>query len=109
MLLAGDERGRTQGGNNNAYCQSNELSWIHWDETPENQTLFRFVQQLIQFRKAHPIFRRTKFLRGQAPRKNCVADLKWIHNSGNEMSMEQWSDQGMRHLGMLLAGESTTA
>ena len=68
MLLGGDELGRTQGGNNNAYCQDNEISWFDWDLGDRRRRLLEFTRRLIRFRLAHPVFRRTQFLTGIAPR-----------------------------------------
>jgi isoamylase len=104
MLLAGDEIGRTQGGNNNAYCQDNEISWLDW--TPERMDLetFRFVQQLIALRKDHPVFRRRQFFQGRKIKGAEINDIVWLHPDGKEMSDEQWNQDFARSLGVALSG-----
>jgi glycogen operon protein len=82
MLLAGDEFGRTQGGNNNAYCQDNETSWIDWSLLAENSDLFDFARALVAFRKSHPSLRRTSFLRGEEPGRE-DADIRWYGPRGD--------------------------
>jgi len=104
MLLAGDEIGRTQQGNNNAYCQDNELSWINWDLDAEQTRLLHFVQRLIQFRKQHPLFRRRRFFQGRFIESVGVKDITWLNPDGYEMSTEEWHNSFARCLGMYLAG-----
>lgn len=106
MLLMGDEYGRTQLGNNNAYCQDNEVSWMNWEWTPEQQELFEFTQRLIQLRLENPIFHRRRFFSGQPIRGEDVADVLWLNAAGEEMTNEQWNDSNHHFLGMLLNGES---
>ena len=86
MLLAGDEMGRTQLGNNNAYCQDNEVSWVHWDLGPEARQLLEFTQRIIALRNAHPLFRRRTFFRGRAVRDPEVKDIDLAHarRQGND-------------------------
>jgi isoamylase len=108
MLLAGDELGRTQSGNNNAYCQDNELSWVHWDPGPEDRALASFVQWLIAFRRAHPVFRRSDFFQGRPLRGREVKDIVWLKPDGAEMTDEEWDLHFARCLGVYLAGEALT-
>ncbi|HWY41523.1 MAG TPA: glycogen debranching protein GlgX [Chthoniobacterales bacterium] len=104
MLLGGDEFGRTQNGNNNAYCQDNEISWFNWKRR-DNQ-VFDFTRRLIQFRKQHPVFRRPKFLRGKRVPGSETKDVMWFNPGGNEMSDEEWASPFVRCLGMLLSGDA---
>jgi len=107
MLLGGDEFGRTQNGNNNAYCQDNELSWLHWEEWDQKQkTLFEFTRRLIQLRREHPVFRRPKFFQGRRIRGSEIKDVMWFNPGGNEMSEEDWSLPFARCLGMMLSGDT---
>jgi isoamylase len=104
MLLGGDEFGRTQNGNNNAYCQDNEISWFNWQQRDDQ--LFEFTKRLIQFRKQHPVFRRPKFLQGKRVRGSEIKDVMWFNPGGNEMSDEDWASPFARCLGMLLSGDA---
>jgi isoamylase len=107
MLLGGDEFGRTQNGNNNAYCQDNELSWFHWEKWDENQkALFEFTRRLIQLRHQHPVFRRPKFFQGRRIRGSEIKDVMWFNPGGNEMSEKDWSLPLARCLGMMLSGDT---
>ncbi|HVU75120.1 MAG TPA: glycogen debranching protein GlgX [Mycobacteriales bacterium] len=104
MLLHGDELGRTQGGNNNAYCQDNEISWIHWDETDEDLT--DFTARLIALRRAHPVFRRRRFFEGRPMRVgDDVEDIAWWQPSGEPMSDDDWQSGFARSIGVWLNGE----
>jgi isoamylase len=106
MLLGGDEFGRTQNGNNNAYCQDNEISWFNWERNEDQNRLLEFTQKLIQLRRQHPVFRRPKFLRGRRIRGSEIKDVMWFNPGGNEMSEEEWSSPFVRCLGMLLSGDT---
>jgi glycogen operon protein len=106
MLLAGDEFGRTQNGNNNAYCQDNEISWLTWERTDEQKQLLEFTKKLIQLRRDHPVFRRPKFFQGRRIRGSEIKDVMWFNPGGNEMSDEEWSAPFVRCLGMLLSGDT---
>lgn len=106
MLLAGDEFGRTQQGNNNAYCQDTEISWIDWDIKEKGQGLIRFVQRLTALRAKYPILRRSRFLTGTYNEELGVKDVTWINASGEEMSAEAWADESMRCFGMLMDGRA---
>ena len=104
MLLAGDEVGRTQRGNNNAYCQDNELSWLDWDIAwlRENQELLAFTQRLIRIRQQHPTFRRQHYFRGI--HGDGVRDIFWFNPDGREISDEEWTHDYARCLGLYLPG-----
>lgn len=106
MLLAGDEFSRTQQGNNNVYCQDNELGWINWDVDQEGLDLLAFTRRLIRLRKAYPIIRRGRFLIGEYDDELEVKDITWLSPDGTEMSAEQWQDPHARCLGMLLDGRA---
>ncbi len=106
MLLAGDEHGRTQQGNNNAYCQDNELSWVDWQLTDADRQLLLFVQRLIALRRAHPVFRRRNFLQGRPIRGGEVKDILWLTPSGREMTDDEWNTAYARCLGSYLAGDA---
>ena len=105
MLLAGDERNRTQQGNNNAYCQDNELSWFDWNLGPEARDLLAFTKQLIALRRQHPVLRRRSFFQGRAIRGEDVSDIEWYRPDGARMSDIEWREGYVRSLGMLLNGQ----
>jgi len=104
MLLAGDEIGRTQHGNNNAYCQDTELSWLHWDLKAEDRDFLGFVQQMIRLRREHPVFRRRYFFKGQEIKGTGMKDLVWLRPDGQEMTESDWHQPTTRTLGLFLAG-----
>ncbi len=106
MLLAGDEFGRSQGGNNNAYCQDNEISWLSWERDQGAQSLLSFTRGLIQFRAEHPVLRRPKFFQGRKIRGQEVKDIMWFNPGGTEMTDEEWNSHFVRCLGMLLSGKT---
>jgi len=106
MLLAGDESARTQQGNNNAYCQDNDVSWLNWDVSESGLALTRFVQKLTRLRHTYPILRRERFLTGEFNEALGVKDITWINASGAEMRAENWSDRHMRCFGMLMDGRA---
>jgi len=106
MLVAGDEFGRTQRGNNNAYCQDNEISWVNWDLGEKGKSLVRFVQKLTALRGKYPILRRNRFLTGDYDQELEIKDLTWINASGAEMRSEEWADKRMLCFGMLMDGRS---
>ena len=108
MLSAGDEIGRTQQGNNNAYCQDNEISWVNWDLDDDSRKLMRFVSRAIGLRRAHPVFRRRDFFQGRPLRGREVKDIVWLTPEGTEMSDEEWDQHHARSLGVYLAGEALT-
>jgi isoamylase len=102
MLVAGDEFGRTQLGNNNAYCQDNEISWLNWAEADNN--LLAFTQRLIRLRKQHPIFRRRKWFRGKPVKGQGPEDIAWFLPEGGEMEDHNWDHDFARSLGIYLNG-----
>jgi isoamylase len=106
MLCGGDEFGRTQNGNNNAYCQDNEISWLPWKHNGEQRELLDFTRKLIGLRKDHPVFRRPKFFQGRRLRGSEIKDVMWFNPGGNEMSEEEWGSPFVRCLGMLLSGDT---
>ena len=106
MVCGGDEFGRTQKGNNNAYCQDSEISWFNWDRDETQEQLLAFTKKLIRFRKDHPVFRRPKFFQGRRIRGSEIRDVMWFNPGGNEMSEEEWSSPFVRCLGMLLSGDT---
>jgi isoamylase len=106
MLLAGDELGRTQGGNNNSYCQDNEISWLDWSVGERGQNLLRFVKRLIRLRHTYPILRRNRFLTGEYNPELEVKDVTWINATGAEMQEENWRDAATRCFGMLMDGRA---
>jgi glycogen operon protein len=99
MLQAGDEFARTQRGNNNAYCQDNEISWVDWHLRTSNADLLRFVQLLAQLRRRHEEFRRETFLKGATSRAS-VKDVTWLNVGGAEMKQGEWQDVNQRSLGI---------
>lgn len=106
MLVAGDEFSRTQQGNNNVYCQDNELGWVDWELDDEGRSLLDFTRRLISLRRAYPILRRGRFLVGEYNEELGVKDVTWLSPCGNEMTEEQWQDGNARCLGMLLDGRA---
>jgi isoamylase len=105
MLCGGDEFGRTQHGNNNAYCQDNPLSWLHWDWSPAQADLVAFTRYVIGLRKEHPVFRRRRFFQGRNIRGAGVKDIAWYEPRGKEMTDKAWGDHFARCLGVLLNGD----
>ncbi|MBK9020136.1 MAG: glycogen debranching protein GlgX [Sulfuritalea sp.] len=106
MLVAGDEMGRSQGGNNNAYCQDNETSWVNWDLSAADREFLDFVQALIALRREHPVFHRRHFFQGRDIRGSGSKDIHWFKPDGLEMSDEEWVHDFARCLGVFLSGEA---
>jgi isoamylase len=106
MLLAGDELYRTQNGNNNAYCQDNEISWVDWSGLAADDSLLQFVRQLSALRRAHPELRRDRFLKG-ALQASHSRDISWWHPAGHELTDHEWNDPELRCLAVAFGG--TTA
>ncbi len=100
MLLAGDELGHSQGGNNNAYCQDNPTTWIDWEAMDEH--LVALTQRLIRLRREHPSLRRTRWLAGQPDGPDSEPDVTWLNRYGGEKTIEQWEDPANHCLGVLL-------
>jgi isoamylase len=105
MLLGGDEVGRTQRGNNNAYCQDNELSWFDWEHCEDGLRLLEFTRRLIALRKAHPVFRRAEFLEGRDVLGSGLPDVWWFRPDGRRMTRRDWESRDGRALGVFLNGE----
>jgi isoamylase len=108
MLVAGDEFGRTQHGNNNAYCQDNEISWLDWDLSPDQRDLLAFARKLVAFRAAHPVLRRRTFFHGRGIRGSNVTDIHWFDTTGQEMTDATWNAPHVRALGVMLVGDAIT-
>ena len=107
MLVAGDEFGRTQQGNNNAYCQDNELSWLDWSGIDrEGRELLDFTRRLIALRRRHIVFHRNRFFQGQIIPGTGVKDVVWLRPDGAEMEEPDWQDGNARALGLRLSGEA---
>jgi isoamylase len=102
MLLSGDEMGHTQGGNNNAYCQDNETSWLDWSLSSPDKHFLAFVRRVIRLRAEHPVFRRRSFFQGRELRG--VKDITWLTPDGREMTDEEWSSSLVRSLGLQMSG-----
>jgi len=103
MMLAGDEFLRTQNGNNNAYCQDNEINWIDWSGIdPEGQNMTRFTQKVIALRRRFPILHHAQFLHGRNESADGLKDITWLSPSGEEMTTEQWHDHNARCAGVML-------
>ena len=106
MLLAGDEFGRTQRGNNNAYCQDNEISWIDWDFGESGKELAEFTRKAIALRKSFPILRRSRFLKGEYNPDLDAKDVRWLTPVATDLDTDQWEDPNARCFGMLMDGRS---
>ncbi len=106
MLLAGDEFGRTQGGNNNAYCQDNEISWLDWEGVDDE--LLAFTQRLVNLRRLHPSFRRRRFFSGEKNADADVADVDWFRADGLRMTHDDWQASDAHALAVFLNGERLT-
>jgi glycogen operon protein len=113
MLLAGDELGRTQQGNNNAYCQDNEISWVDWEAAGKNAGLLDFTCAMIALRREHPVFRRRRFFSGEASGPagspgSTLRDISWLTPAGTEMTLADWRGGSTRSLAVLLNGDAIT-
>ncbi|MDP9095448.1 MAG: glycogen debranching protein GlgX, partial [Pseudomonadota bacterium] len=106
MLLAGDEFGRTQGGNNNAYCQDNDISWVNWSHDEAGQRLIRFVTKLTRLRREFPILRRARFLTGTYNEELQIRELTWVTPAGTEMEQGHWDDGAAKCMGLILDGRA---
>jgi glycogen operon protein len=106
MLLAGDEFARTQSGNNNAYCQDNDISWLDWNLADRNFAQVNFVRELAHLRARYPILRRSRFLSAKENEAIGLKEITWINASGDEMEDGHWSDPRMQCFGMLLDGRA---
>ena len=106
MLLGGDEYGRTQYGNNNAYCQDDEISWLGWNRDKAAQQLLSYTKGVVKLRTDHPVFRRPKFFQGRKIRGSDVKDIMWFNPGGTEMNDDEWNSSFVRCIGMLLSGKT---
>ncbi len=107
MLLGGDEMGRSQHGNNNAWCQDNEISWYDWDDAERESELLEFTRRLIRLRRDHPVLRRERFLLGEEQKGSGLPDVWWFRADGRRMTRRDWQD-GAGVLGMFLNGAEIT-
>ncbi len=105
-IVAGDEFGRTQNGNNNAYCQDNETSWVDWNVDEEGQILLAFTKKLLEIRHKYPVLRRHRFYTGKFDDAYGVKDVTWVKSDGLEAEPADWSDAAMRCIGMLMDGRA---
>src|SRR5262245_15225454 len=106
MISGGDELGRTQAGNNNAYCQDNEISWSNWDLSPSDRDFLDFTRRVIRIWKENPVLRRRKFFQGRRIRGAEVQDIAWLDASGREMTDSMWNAPDVRRLGVRLNGDA---
>ena len=104
MICGGDEIGRTQHGNNNAYCQDNEISWYDWNLDERGRKLLEFTRRLIEFRQKHPNLRRRKFFQDREVYHPSSRDIAWYRTDGQEMTQEQWNTGWMRSMAVMLNG-----
>ncbi|WP_026124335.1 glycogen debranching protein GlgX [Nocardiopsis baichengensis] len=107
MLSHGDEAGRTQRGNNNAYCQDNEIAWVDWKAAAEESDLLEYVRGLARLRREHPVFRRRRFFQGRAGAAGSLPDIAWLRPDGGTMEQSDWHD-GSTRLGVFLNGDAIT-
>ena len=108
MLAAGDECGRSQGGNNNGYCQDNVTCWLSWNLEGPAQALLAFTAGMVALRRAHPVLRRRDFFQGRPLIGSGVRDIVWLEPDGTEMSGEKWQVDHARALAVLLSGDGLT-
>ncbi len=106
MLLAGDELGHTQQGNNNTYCQDNELTWLNWELDDSGRKLLEFVERLIQIRTEQPVLQRRRFFHGRAIEGDLAQDLAWLNTDGAEMPQDAWNNGFTKCIGLVLFGDS---
>jgi glycogen operon protein len=109
MLVAGDELGRTQGGNNNAYCQDDEISWLDWDLRPWQHELLDWTRALLVVRRAHPVFRHRHYLEGRPAYPGGLKDLAWFRSDGTELTDADWFSTDLTTVGMCLSGDGLRA
>ena len=108
MLAHGDELGRTQRGNNNAYCQDNELAWLDWDLDDERERLLQFTRRLVELRRTHPVFRRRRFFAGRADHggESELLDIAWFTPAGGHMDDVAWDNDEARAVMVFLNGSA---
>ncbi len=109
MILAGDELGRTQRGNNNAYCQDNELSWVDWQPNERSEVLNKFVERLTALRAKYPVLRQARFLSGMWNEELGIKDATWLTPDATEMTPQHWEDPNARCFGLFLDGRAQTS
>lgn len=109
MILAGDEFGRTQNGNNNAYCQDNDISWVDWSRLEKFSGFYAFVRRLIQLKNDYPILRRQRFMTGEFDEDLGVRDVTWINSAGDVMRAQDWHDPTLRCFGMMMDGRAKSS
>src|SRR5206468_8259454 len=105
MMYSGDELSHTQKGNNNTYCQDNDLTWLDWQLDAERQQFLDFVKRLTRVWRDHPVLHRRKFFQGRAIRGTDIKDISWFEPSGQEMSDDAWNAGFVKCLGVRLAGD----
>jgi glycogen operon protein len=105
MLSHGDEYGRTQHGNNNAYCQDNEIAWMNWDWDEDQRKLFEFTKKIIAIRNEHPILHPRRYFKNRQIQGEGVFDIRWLNTDGIDMTQEEWDTSFIRMMGMMLNGE----
>jgi glycogen operon protein len=106
MIVAGDEMGRTQLGNNNAYCQDNEISWLDWTANADARNQLEFTRYVVDLRQRHPVLRRRRFFFGRQVHGANIRDIMWLRPDGQEMTDDEWTAGYQRCLGMLLNGQA---
>jgi glycogen operon protein len=108
MIAHGDEMSRTQQGNNNVYCQDNELAWVDWKDAREHWSLLEFAGRVMQLRREHPVFRRRRFFHGRPVRGSVdgLSDIEWLGPNGKRMSSQDWSSPHVRSVSVFLNGEA---
>jgi glycogen operon protein len=109
MLMAGDEFGRTQEGNNNAYCQDTPIGWVNWDIGPPGEALMRFTKKLIAVRAALPLLRRSRFMTGEWNEELQLKEVRWLSPDGTDMTEEQWGDGNMHCFGLVIDGRAQSS
>jgi glycogen operon protein len=107
MLSHGDEMGRTQRGNNNAYCQDNEISWVSWDLSADEAELLEFTREIFAITRKNPVFRRRRFFQGGLVGNGDSKDVSWVRPGGGEMTLDDWGDPKNSCIGMLIDGEAS--
>ena len=105
MIAHGDELGRTQQGNNNVYCQDNELSWVDWDDAREHDVLTEFTARVTALRTAHPVFRRKRFFQGRPIHGSSIEDIAWLRSDGQHMSADDWDGSNPSTIMIFLNGK----
>lgn len=105
MILAGDELSHTQLGNNNTYCQDNELAWLDWSPSADKQAFLEFVKRVVQIRRDHPVLRRRRFFHGRRIRGKEIRDIIWLNSTGREMTDADWSSGFVQSVGVFFAGD----